>query len=220
MPAAAGTCDTLRNGGCTSGISWLLLWVSIRRRTSPGRIDTPGIFFRGGNGGRTKAPLIQALRQQETNAVFSNFVPAERGRSGIVARSAKNVREPGACLLGGTDFRPFEANHGVELNAIRRDTVLTVNAVEKNYASDTDSDHLAHVNEATRGQRPDELEKSRSRRHGLLNYLGTLKTAGGWELDDQRFPRRVPNHRVEVRICSECVANEEPIHREHRLLHG
>src|SRR5258707_10492884 len=104
------------------------------------------------------------------------------------------------CLLTGTGLRPFDANYGVELNAIGRDTVLTVNAVEKNYAGDTHSDRLGQENIVTRGQRP-ELQKSRSRRDDLLNCFGTLETTWIRELDDQRLPRRVLDHGMEVRIC-------------------
>jgi hypothetical protein len=63
-------------------------------------------------------------------------------------------------LLTGTDFRPLDANRGVKLDAIGRDTVLSVSAVEKNYARDTHSDRFLQENEVTRGQRPDELERN------------------------------------------------------------
>src|SRR5260370_37351365 len=81
-------------------------------------------------------------------------------------------------LLTGTDFRPLDANHGVELNAIRCNAVLSVNAIEKDYASDTNSDRLGQENEVTRGQRPDELGKSVSRCRALLDFLVTLDAAG------------------------------------------
>lgn len=42
-------------------ISVLQLVVSIRRRTSPARIDTPANFFRAANSGRMKNEAIQAL---------------------------------------------------------------------------------------------------------------------------------------------------------------